>query len=1480
MKRVVQKVVILLIVLVMCLLSNYTYAATKSLNIQKERPYNDDDGDSTVGNDIYKIQRAATHTIFKIGEVNNNTLTFNEALYCARAALGFGDSESIGNIAALNPVTYTEMYNLKSDAQNTINYYNTTFSYNIDNTTTYTFSPYNAILWIIDNMYLPKNADAINMKAELLKNANITSSQLTDDDIEIVQQVAIWYFTNFDKNGEANSLSLPYTAVLSNLLTINDNAYSNDTSVNYNKIRAEQMDTLYKYFIDNAKTNASNYGTGTTRGVATILPTVSIEKTNPQITQVSSNVIIGPFELNAIPGNVNFSIDSIILKDATGKVIEKENSGVAIYNIVKNSTDVVVYKNTLEEVVNEGSFYIKIASLFKGEYDLSNVSMELKYSYDYYETTATLWIATAADQPVIKIDKEKKTGGDTLKIDTKVLTGDFDLEIKKIDSEGNLLTGATFDIETLTRIVVALTDNKDGTFKTGKIAISTDGENFTYVITEKTAPNGYNKLSGAINLKVETGKNAAGTGYEIKKAYFVDNTDTEITVNGVKVSINNGSIIVEIENTGELDLSLRKFITAVDGVELTGADSRVPKIYLVNLRDGTSTTAKYVHSKTPLTLKRGSTIEYTIRVYNEGKANAYATEITDYLPNGLTFVTGSTTNVKYGWVDNGDGSISTDYLKNALVKAYDKDKTGENITIWQPAEDGTDGLYYLDVKVECQIAQTGKDFDVLRNIAEITKAEDEDGNKIENPGDDRDSTPDNVDINNYNPPSDNSSYQEDDDDYEPVKIKPEVEFDLSLRKYIVSINGEDVTDRTPQIDTTNLQSLESGKTTAKYTHSKEPLTVRQGDIVTYTIRVYNEGEADGYAMNIADYIPEGLGFLPDYDANLNNGWVASLDSTNTSMPLVGTTGLYKTEKDVKNLKVSDFFNTTSLSNVNIIAGKAKITTDALKNDLIKAYDQDTTKTDIETTDKWQQSTNGTDGLYYRDIQVTCIVLAKNTYQGILRNIAEIAEDKAVNDNGDVINVDDRDSTPNNVDINNYNPPKDNSSYQEDDDDYEPLQLKYFDLALRKFITGVNETDVTTRVPVVSVDANGQIKYTHDKTPVYVENSDIVTYTIRVYNEGTIDGYAEEIEDDIPDGLEFLPSNSTNTKYGWKMYYYDSDKKLVETTDVTKATVVRTTYLSEANGKDSMLATDTVNPNLLHGYNSDNPISATNPEYRDIKIAFQVKENAITDDSRVIINKAQITDDSDDDEDSIPDEWNEGEDDQDKEYIYVRYFDLSLFKTVTKTIVTVDGKTTETETGFIPNKGLTDQSGNDIRGNDTNEPVAQVTIDKKKIKNTVVKFVYKIKVMNEGEISGYATEITDYIPEGLEFVAADNPLWTKVDDTKITTRALETTLLKPGESATVDVIFTWKNDANNLGLKKNIAAITEDYNDKNSHDVDSNPTDDIDSKKYNEEQQDDDDYALVILALKTGSEKTYTLLILGVTTIIGTGIFLIKKYLYL
>ena len=164
---------------------------------------------------------------------------------------------------------------------------------------------------------------------------------------------------------------------------------------------------------------------------------------------------------------------------------------------------------------------------------------------------------------------------------------------------------------------------------------------------------------------------------------------------------------------------------------------------------------------------------------------------------------------------------------------------------------------------------------------------------------------------------------------------------------------------------------------------------------------------------------------------------------------------------------------------------------------------------------------------------------------------------------------------------------------------------------------------------------------------------------------------------------------------------------------------------------------------------------------------------------------------------------------------------------------------------------------------------KVEVHRKKINSTTVKFVYDIVVINEGEIEGYAQEITDNIPDGLEFIQDDNKVWTKTGN-KITTEALANTLIKPGEKATVQVSFKWVNGENNFGVKTNVAEISKDRNDSNTSDIDSTPGN-------NKSGEDDIDTAEVMLSISTGTAPTYLALAITVLTILSTGIVLIKKY---
>ena len=945
---------------------------------------------------------------------------------------------------------------------------------------------------------------------------------------------------------------------------------------------------------------------------------------------------------------------------------------------------------------------------------------------------------------------------------------------------------------------------------------------------------------GRVELTVE------GTYYGTEITYWTvsgsENSEQPIVIiEKGENDFEDSTEVTYIPENKPFDLSLRKFIIKVNDRDIAtnGQFIREPNVDVQPLVDNTDTTASYRHNKAPILVEIGDIVTYTIRVYNEGNIDGYVREITDYLPAQLEYLPDDELNQQYGWqqVNNGR-ALKTD------ITSPDTTYTAEQEALYGSRENKTllkafggkieDELDYIEVQVRCRVIDTGFR-GVITNIAEITAFSDANGESIT----DRDSFKQNLNLPtdenlpNYRGNSSNkedlsdSNYhyegQEDDDDFEKLILQQEPPppeekpFDLALRKFITAVNDEELKDidgsytREPDVDVSPL--VQGSSTTAIYNHPKTPVSVAREDIVTYTIRVYNEGEKDGYVKEITDHLPPQLEFVVNDELNVRYGWKVSEDGRTITTDITSPDTEYSATRD------------------EIYATR---TTDEDKV-LLKAF-------------------NGTE-LDYIDVQVRCKVKKDIDITQKITNIADITEDADENNEP----VEDRDSDEDNVelpsdeDLPGYKDDEINSGDeyipgQEDDDDFEKLiideAVPKFDLALRKFITGVNETQIDNRVPVFTVTEDGKYVYEHTKEPVDVKTGDVVTYTIRIFNEGNMAGYAELVKDDIPDGLLFLPENQTNIDHRWIMYTEDGEV----TENPEEADYIETDYLSKAQEEE------TGRVNLLQAFN---PETMTQPDYHDIEVAFEVTEPNTSD--RIIINHAQISEDSDEegnpveDEDSEPDEWNEGEDDQDIEKIKVKYYDLALRKWVTEAIVTYDGKTTVTQTG---NTAEMDP-----------EPPAKVEIRGSRMDKTTVKFRFKIRVTNEGEIAGHVGEISDYIPEGLKFIQADNPEWKEVDG-KVVTDQLKDTLLEPGESAEVEIVLTWINGEEHLGLMTNVAEISEDDGD----DIDSTP----DNQKDGEDDQDD---APVIISITTGAADIYGYIGLtaGVLAILSSGIILIKKF---
>ena len=749
-------------------------------------------------------------------------------------------------------------------------------------------------------------------------------------------------------------------------------------------------------------------------------------------------------------------------------------------------------------------------------------------------------------------------------------------------------------------------------------------------------------------------------------------------------------------------------------------------------------------------------------------------------------------------------------------------------------------------------------------------------------------------------------------------------FDLALRKYITKINDKNVTDtRIPNIDKT---SLENG-TTATYKHRKDPLVVKTGDKVIYNMTIYNEGNKDGRATKVVDQLPTGLKFNKIISGNFELEAYSEADNTLKLARGQNTDNLKAYDGktlDSETIEIECTVTAVSSNEEQILTNVAwileeydaesKITITDQENadrDSVPARHPDANKDNMENYIGANNKEELNDKDYYYkgqedddDFEKLVLKPANGSYNVELIKVDEETEkplkgakfkvtfedgksQELITDENGKLNIEDIAITKEGKEIitieeieapEHYNKLFDTLKIEitkvlegqkykisdikiltQDIEEFVDIKLedgtikvtvknkkKIFDLALRKFITAVNDNEVTNRIPELSMGEDGNIKYDHTKDPVEVENGNIVTYTLRIFNEGEIAGYANKVKDDVPEGLEFLPENEINKEYRWVQ---SEDKNSIETD-----------YLSKEQEK-------TEGANLIKAFDKEAGITDKNPDYRDLKIAFKVTEPNTSD--RIIVNTAEITDDRDDnndpveDKDSIPgnnNEWNK-EDDLDKEFIKVKYFDLSLKKWVSKAIVTnEDGSQTVIETGHT--------------GDENPEPPAKVDLGRQDINKVTVKFEFKIKITNEGEIAGYAKEVTDYIPEGLKFIQEDNPLWYPREPLngkeRVGTKQLENTLLQPGENATISILLTWINDPNNMGLKTNIAEISQDYNDSHTPDIDSTPDN-------FENGEDDIDDAPVMLTIRLGDAQVYIGLGFIVIAMLTSGIWAIKKY---
>ena len=479
-----KKIKILLMALVVALIlttvlsSNAVYAAEgkRNLTYQRTRPYSDDDGDNNIDNEEYTFAASKDgqdfrYSIVKIFDYNKRELEtpykkFEDSFYCIRRGKGFG-SVGFGNNSSANSTEYTVIENMKSNANDVIDKYNELYHINLNRTVeniafnekTYNnVNIYNAMLWIADNAYLPVKTDKYNAqeyKTELLTKigiAKVNQDKITDDDLEVIQQLAFWYFANYDENENKKSESVSTNiSTPVNLLAINEN---NDV---FGTRRANYLNRIYQYFIEGALKEASNVNSEIRDITSEKDVTIGFDKntefkveentgsTGTIVNPYENYYLIGPFKITT--NNARYNDFELALKDGKGNIVnqyfylEQQKDILArtkIFDVLDANSELIKgdYEDgDIKNVKYYNEYYIKLyKSAMKPPVDIDCSKFSLKVSKTGKWATANFLYATGNDQAIIEIKRDKAEAED--EISTEVPKR-FDLALRKYITEVN-----------------------------------------------------------------------------------------------------------------------------------------------------------------------------------------------------------------------------------------------------------------------------------------------------------------------------------------------------------------------------------------------------------------------------------------------------------------------------------------------------------------------------------------------------------------------------------------------------------------------------------------------------------------------------------------------------------------------------------------------------------------------------------------------------------------------------------------------------------------------------------------------------------------------------------------------------------------------------------------------------------------------------------------------------------------------------------
>ena len=211
---------------------------------------------------------------------------------------------------------------------------------------------YHSALWVIDNMftnlYKSNNSaqkEAFFAKVDAYLNAHagelntvlldkIDYSKVTDEDIDVIQQCALWYFTNAVNGTEYHYNSLASLYIDSN--SINDSG------------RLNAIEGIYQYFRMNGAANTDYTSRPTNTGKPVTLDTSrAVMKEQNAANNTKKYVIVGPISITK-----NYDFDTISLEGS----MAGEGSITGSTYAFKNADGTFAgFNGTLADLVNNNS---------------------------------------------------------------------------------------------------------------------------------------------------------------------------------------------------------------------------------------------------------------------------------------------------------------------------------------------------------------------------------------------------------------------------------------------------------------------------------------------------------------------------------------------------------------------------------------------------------------------------------------------------------------------------------------------------------------------------------------------------------------------------------------------------------------------------------------------------------------------------------------------------------------------------------------------------------------------------------------------------------------------------------------------------------------------------------------------------------------------------------------------------------------------